>query len=82
MHSVHDDLHKFIKNYRVEHNDLTVKVQKMQEVAHRCLDSIDEVKESIEKSATVLTCMLEFNSIEQALMFHDENSDQRRIMVT
>ena len=26
--------------------------------------------------------MLEFNSIQQALMFHDENSDQRKIMVT
>jgi hypothetical protein len=40
------------------------------------------VKDSIEKSATVLTCLLEFNSIQQALMFHDENSDQRKIMVT
>jgi len=40
------------------------------------------VKDSFEKSATVLTCLLEFNSIQQALMFHDENSDQRKIMVT
>jgi len=41
----------------------------MQEVAHKCLDSIDELKTSMEHSGTVITCLLEFSSIEQALAF-------------
>jgi hypothetical protein len=49
-----------------------MKVAKLSEVGHKTLDSMDEIKGSIEKEATILTCLLEFCSIEQALKYHEE----------
>ena len=43
---------------------MNLKVCKMQDVGTRCLDNIDEIKDSFEKVGTIVTCMLEFNSIE------------------
>jgi hypothetical protein len=51
----------FLKKHKKEHSELNVKVTKLSEVAHKTLDNLDEVKESIEKAATILTCLLEFN---------------------
>jgi hypothetical protein len=41
-----------------------MKISKLSEVGHKTLDSMDEIKASIEKEATILTCLLEFSSIE------------------
>ena len=45
----------------------------MSEVGHKTLDNLDEVKDSIEKMATITTCLLEFDSIAQAISHSDEN---------
>jgi hypothetical protein len=42
-------------------------------VGHKTLDNLDEVKDSIEKVATIITCLLEFDSIAQAISHSDEN---------
>ena len=64
FHSVHQDLESFLKRHKKEHNELNVKVAKLSEVGHKTLDNVDQVKESVERYATILTCLLEFSSIE------------------
>ena len=49
-----------------------MKILKLSDVANKTLDSIDDTRDSIEKYATILTCLVEFNSIENALSFHHE----------
>jgi len=41
-----------------------VKIQKLSEVASKIMDHIEELRASFEKSATIVSCLLEFNSIE------------------
>jgi|DEB0MinimDraft_12_1074336.scaffolds.fasta_scaffold65180_2 hypothetical protein len=69
IHNVHHDFEGFLKKHKQEHSELNLKVAKMQEIAHRCLDGIEESRGSNEKMGTIMTCMLEFNSIAQALQF-------------
>lgn len=64
LHNVHQDLENFLRKHKKDHNELNLKVQKLSEVGHKTLDNIDQMKTSIEGYATILTCMLEFNSIE------------------
>lgn len=63
IHAVHADFEQFIKKYSKKDVESTVKITKLSEVGHRTLDNLDEVKESIEKVATIITCLLEFDSI-------------------
>lgn len=72
VHTVHSDFEKYLKKHKQEHGELSLKVVKLSEVGHKTLDSMDEIKASIEKQATILTCLLEFSSIEQALKYHEE----------
>jgi hypothetical protein len=39
---MHADHERFEKRYKAEHSDMNVKVVKMQEVAHKCLDSLED----------------------------------------
>lgn len=41
-----------------------MKTNKLAEVGHKTLDNLDEIKDSIEKQATILTCQTEFSAIE------------------
>ena len=77
LHNVHQDLENFLRKHKKEHNELNLKVQKLSEVGHKTLDNIDQIKSSIEGYATILTCMLEFNSIEQALTSQEEQDRAR-----
>ena len=69
MHNVHQDFEINRSNHTSEIADMSLKVGKMQDICNQSLDYIDEVKDSQEKIATIVTCLLEFNSIEQALSF-------------
>ena len=64
LHTVHQDLENFLKRHKKEHNELNLKVSKLSEVGHKTLDNVDQVKDSVERYATILTCLLEFNQIE------------------
>jgi|TARA_B110000285_G_C15022013_1_gene562097 hypothetical protein len=44
------------------------------------MDNIEELRTSFEKSATIVSCLLEFNSIEQALASTAE-SDKAKLAV-
>jgi len=63
IHNVHQDFESFLKKHKQEHSELNVKIVKMQEIAHKCLDGIDQYSESTDKMGTIITCLLEFNSI-------------------
>lgn len=65
-------MENFLRKHKKDHNELNLKIQKLSEVGHKTLDNIDQIKNSIEGYATILTCMLEFNSIEQALTYQEE----------
>lgn len=52
-----------MKKHNKEHGEINVKITKLSEVGHKTLDNLDEVKDSIEKVATIITCLLEFDSI-------------------
>lgn len=67
VHSVHQDFENFLRKHKKEHAELNLKFTKLSEVGHRTLDSIDEVRDSVEKQATIFPCLLEFIYIEQAL---------------
>ena len=50
--------------HKKEHAEVNLKISKLSEVGHKTLDNVDNIKGSVEKYATILTCLLEFNSIE------------------
>ena len=52
---------------------MNIKITKLSEVGHKTLDNLDEVKDSIEKVATIITCLLEFDLMSQAISHSDEN---------
>lgn len=77
MHSFHGDLERFEKKYKVETQEMNVKVIKMQEVAHKCLDSLDDNNLANQKLATLVTCLLESNKMTEAIY----NQDDRDIKI-
>lgn len=52
-------------------SELNLKVVKMQEVAHKCLDSLEEGTDAATNTGTILTCLVEFCNISQALQQQD-----------
>lgn len=65
--NVHSDFENFLKKHKKEHNELNLKNVKLSELAHKTFDNIDQVRDSVEKYATILSCLFEYNSIDQAL---------------
>ena len=72
MHNVHADVEATIAKHKQDYTELNFKQTKMQEVAHRCLDSVEEAKEVHSKMGTMLTCLVEYCNIGQALGAQDE----------
>lgn len=67
LQSVHGDFESFLKRHNRERADTNLKIQKLSEVAHKTLDNYDQISTPITTYATMLTCMLEFNWIQQSL---------------
>lgn len=72
MHTVHQDLENFLKKHKKEHSEINLKLSKLSDVNLKQVDNIEEVRATIEKQATIMTCMLEFSNIEQALAYQGE----------
>ena len=41
LHTVHQDLEKFLMKHKKEHTELNLKVSKLSEVGHKTLDNVD-----------------------------------------
>lgn len=63
LHTVHSDHESFVQKCQQELSELNLKVVKMQEVAHKCLDSLEEGTDAAVNSGTILTCLVEFCNI-------------------
>lgn len=79
MHSMHADHERLEKRYKIEHQDMNVKVVKMQEVAHKCLDSLEDNNLASQKLATLVTCLLEFSKMTEAVYNQDDKDSKMKI---
>ena len=78
LHEVHHDFEAFLEKHKKEHASLNMRVLKTTEDTASAIKEIKANKDYTDQFATVLTCLAEFNSIEQALASQDE--DDRRHM--
>lgn len=47
-----------------EQNETNMKILKLSEVAHKTLDNLEQIKQAVQNYATMLTCMVEYNQIQ------------------
>ena len=64
MHTVHQDFESFLNKHKKEHTNLNMRVLKVGEDMSQLVSQLASTKSAVEQYATVLTCMVEFNSIE------------------
>lgn len=76
LQNVHTDFENYLKRHKKEHSELGQKLQNILEIQKEGNDSIGDTKQAIESYATMLSCILEFNNIEQALSIQDEADRQ------
>jgi hypothetical protein len=67
VNNVHQDFEKFLIKHRQEHQDMNLKTMKLSELAGKTFDNIDLVRDSVEKFATIIACLIEFSSIQQCI---------------
>ena len=72
LHQVHQDFEGFLNKHKKEHTNLNMRVLKVSEDMASLVTQFTNTKTAVEQYATVLTCLAEFNSIEQALATQDE----------
>jgi hypothetical protein len=78
LHTVHQDFESFLNKHKKEHTSLNMRLLKVTEDMSQVVAQVNTVRQTVEQYATVMTCLVEFNSIEQALALQDE--DDRRSM--
>ena len=64
LHTIHTDFENFLNKHKKEHTNLNVRLVKMNEDLSQLLESLKNTKSAVDGYATVLTCLVEFNSIE------------------
>jgi hypothetical protein len=72
LHTVHADFEGFLIKHKKEHTGVNMRLLKVTEDLNSSVAQFNSIKSAIEQYATVLTCLVEFNSIEQALALQDE----------
>ena len=78
LHTVHQDFESFLNKHKKEHTGLNMRMLKVTEDMSQVIGQVSTVRTTVEQYATVMTCLVEFNSIEQALSLQDE--DDRKQM--
>jgi len=67
LHTVHQDFESFLNKHKKEHTGLNMRMLKVSEDMSQVIGQVSSVRGAVEQYATVMTCLVEFNSIEQAL---------------
>lgn len=81
LHTIHSDFEQFLNKHKKEHTNLNMRVLKATDDMSSLVTQFTSTKTAVEQYATVLTCLVEFNSIEQALATQDEEDrDQMQLM--
>lgn len=73
LHTVHEDFENFLTKHKKEHTSLNMRLLKVTEDLNMVLNQIQPVKNAVDSYATMLACLVEFNSIEHALTIQDED---------
>ena len=73
LHTVHQDFESFLNKHKKEHTSLNMRVLKVTEDMSQVVSQVQTMRQAVEQYATVMTCLVEFNSIEQALALQDED---------
>lgn len=81
LHTVHQDFEHFLTKHKREHTDLNMKVMKTQQDLDSLIGSLTDTRKSVESYATILSCLVEFNSIEQCLSLQDEDDRHQIALV-
>ena len=81
LHTVHQDFEHFLTKHKREHTDLNMKVMKCQDEMQQFTSSLDTTKKYVENYATILSCVVEFQSIEQCLSLQDEDDRHQIALV-
>ena len=81
LHTVHQDFEHFLTKHKREHTDINMKLMKTQDELSQFTSSLSETKRYVDQYATILSCMVEFCSIEQCLSLADEE-DRHQIQLT
>lgn len=64
LHTVHQDFESFLNKHKKEHTSLNMRVLKVTEDMSQVVSQLQTVRSAVESYATVMTCLVEFNSIE------------------
>ena len=67
LHTIHSDFETFLAKHKREHVNLNMRVARLSEDVSHVVDAIRATRRAVEAQATVVTCLVEFNSIEHAL---------------
>lgn len=73
LHTIHADFESYLSKHKKEHVNMHMKQLKLAEDVGKVVETTSSCKKSIDQYATVLTCLVEFNLIEQALSQQDES---------
>ena len=61
---MHYDFEQFVSKHKKEHTALNERVLKVAEASEQVVGTVLSTKSAVEQYATILTCLVEFNSIE------------------
>jgi hypothetical protein len=67
LNTVHADFENFLNKHKKEHSTLNMRILKVSEDMNGLLEQFGQYKTATDYYAMVLACLVEFNSIEQAL---------------
>lgn len=73
LHTVHQDFEHFLTKHKREHTDINMKVLHNMEELAQIAQNFEGTQKAVESYATILSCLVEFNSIEHALASQDED---------
>lgn len=72
LHTVHQDFEHFLTKHKREHTDVNMKILRNMEELQQIAQSYQSMQKAVDSYATILSCLVEFNSIEHALASQDE----------
>ncbi|CDW87818.1 UNKNOWN [Stylonychia lemnae] len=77
IHTLHSDFESFLKKHKKEHSEIVQKVNSIDQKANQADLSSQDIRQSVESYSTMLSCLVEFCNIEQALALQDEQDRQK-----
>ena len=81
LHQVSYDVETFITRYKIEHTTLSERLLKLSEDVQGLVNNVLDNQTGLSQHSTILTCLVEFNGMEQALSTQDEaDKSQMKLM--